>query len=280
MSEWSVSRQEKKKERRARRLPAWEKAADEAFERSGASFMMREALAAQLGGDVGRLSVVVLCGIPGCGKSTLATALKARGFAVVSQDALGSRQKCEQAVSDHVKAGTKVVVDRCNHTHQQRELWLALARAGAPAGRACLVVHVDAPVALCKKRVLSRKHHATLPARQESCAIVERFAKEFEPVAQERAWKIDGAHFKPRDVAAAIDSLGASEAAPPPAAAPARPRPEAVPADAGGGSSPVDRLVAMGWPRPLCEAALLNARGDEAAAVDLLLTKPAGALGL
>ena len=42
----------------------------------------------------------------------------------------------------------------------------------------------------------------------------------------------------------------------------------------------VDRLAAMGWPKALCEAALKKARGDEDAAVDLLLTEPAAALAL
>jgi hypothetical protein len=36
----------------------------------------------------------------------------------------------------------------------------------------------------------------------------------------------------------------------------------------------------MGWPKALCEAALKKARGDEDAAVDLLLTEPAAALAL
>ncbi|KAK7248945.1 hypothetical protein SO694_00043065 [Aureococcus anophagefferens] len=150
MAEWSTSKQQQKKERRARRQPAWEKAADEAFERSGAAFMM--AAAAGAFGTDARLSLVVLCGIPGCGKSTLAAALKAKGFVVVCQ---GARLAPE---------------------------------------------------------VMARKKHATLPAAPASLGIVDRFAKEFEPAR--------------------------------------------------------------------CEAALKKARGDEDAAVDLLLTEPAAALAL
>ena len=153
MAEWSTSKQQQKKERRARRQPAWEKAADEAFERSGAAFMM--AAAAGAFGTDARLSLVVLCGIPGCGKSTLAAALKAKGFVVVCQDALGSRQKCEAAASAALARGDKVCVDRCNHTHQQRELWLALA-ARADPDAACLVVHLDVSPAVAKKRVTAR----------------------------------------------------------------------------------------------------------------------------
>ena len=333
MAEWSTSKQQQKKERRARRQPAWEKAADEAFERSGAAFMM--AAAAGAFGTDARLSLVVLCGIPGCGKSTLAAALKAKGFVVVCQDALGSRQKCEAAASAALARGDKVCVDRCNHTHQQRELWLALA-ARADPDAACLVVHLDASPAVAKKRVLgpggtqkyatrlqhecitscpsrtrrektvrpkisrndvdateterfevsldrssspvvvpaqvmARKKHATLPAAPASLGIVDRFAKEFEPVTQPRTWRLAGA-WRAADAAAAIDAVGASASAPPPSALAA---PAAAPAE-----TPADRLAAMGWPKALCEAALKKARGDEDAAVDLLLTEPAAALAL
>ena len=206
MAEWSTSKQQQKKERRARRQPAWEKAADEAFERSGAAFMM--AAAAGAFGTDARLSLVVLCGIPGCGKSTLAAALKAKGFVVVCQDALGSRQKCEAAASAALARGDKVCVDRCNHTHQQRELWLALA-ARADPDAACLVVHLDASPAVAKKRVMARKKHATLPAAPASLGIVDRFAKEFEPVTQPRTWRLAGA-WRAADAAAAIDAVGAS----------------------------------------------------------------------
>ena len=268
MAEWSTSKQQQKKERRARRQPAWEKAADEAFERSGAAFMM--AAAAGAFGTDARLSLVVLCGIPGCGKSTLAAALKAKGFVVVCQDHLGSRQKCEAAASAALARGDKVCVDRCNHTHQQRELWLALA-ARADPDAACLVVHLDASPAVAKKRVMARKKHATLPAAPASLGIVDRFAKEFEPVTQPRTWRLAGA-WRAADAAAAIDAVGASASAPPPSALPA---PAAAPAE-----TPADRLAAMGWPKALCEAALKKARGDEDAAVDLLLTEPAAALAL
>ncbi|KAH8098637.1 hypothetical protein JL720_1596 [Aureococcus anophagefferens] len=161
MAEWSTSKQQQKKERRARRQPAWEKAADEAFERSGAAFMM--AAAAGAFGTDARLSLVVLCGIPGCGKSTLAAALKAKGFVV-----------------------------------------------------------------------MARKKHATLPAAPASLGIVDRFAKEFEPVTQPRTWRLAGAWRARR--------------------------------------CRRDRRPRRG--------ALKKARGDEDAAVDLLLTEPAAALAL
>ena len=63
MAEWATSKAQQKKEARARRAPAWEAAADEAFVRSGAAFMMADGLARSA--PATRCSLVVLSGIPG-----------------------------------------------------------------------------------------------------------------------------------------------------------------------------------------------------------------------
>ena len=93
MAEWEVSRQERKNKAREAQKPQWEKQAEEAWERSGARFMMERAHEAE--NPTPRLTTVVLCGLPGSGKSLLAAQLKQKGFFVVCQDDLGSRAKCE-----------------------------------------------------------------------------------------------------------------------------------------------------------------------------------------
>jgi ABC-type nitrate/sulfonate/bicarbonate transport system ATPase subunit len=65
--------------------------------------------------------VVVLVGIPGCGKSTLSAAVTGsaagHNWRVANQDALGNRQRCEAVAMQHLldplEAGS-VIIDRCN----------------------------------------------------------------------------------------------------------------------------------------------------------------------
>jgi atypical dual specificity phosphatase len=262
MAEWQIQPSQARKERQAQKLPAWRVAADQAWERSGARFMMQEA--GERADPPPTLLLVVLTGLPGSGKSFLAAQLKARGFALVCQDQLGSRQACEEAVTDLMKRGRRCVVDRCNHTNQQRDLWTALMATHAPKVKnACaLVLHLDGDVAECKRRVLSRMNHKTLPPVAASAAVVDDFARKFEDPSQARVWTVEGA-WDGRQLALAVDASGTLDEVPPEALAPPPPPPVE------GGA--VARLVAMGWAAAVCEAALQVSNADEAAAVDLLL---------
>jgi predicted kinase len=64
--------------------------------------------------------VLVMVGIPGSGKSTIANELVAMGWERVNQDDLGSRRVCETRMEDALKRGKSVVVDRCNFDISQR----------------------------------------------------------------------------------------------------------------------------------------------------------------
>lgn len=119
------------------------------------------------------VKMIVLCGMPGCGKTTLATSLKERGWYHVSQDILGNRRACENAARAEIAAGRRVVVDRCNQDVKQRSHWTRIAPA--------VVVWLDADVDLCVDRVMSRPSHPTLPPDPKSKGIIRRFASEFVP---------------------------------------------------------------------------------------------------
>lgn len=57
--------------------------------------------------------LLVLVGVPGSGKSTVAERLRKEGdWAVVSQDVLGDRRACESATAKFLRAGRNVVIDR------------------------------------------------------------------------------------------------------------------------------------------------------------------------
>ncbi|THX74325.1 hypothetical protein D6D05_07007 [Aureobasidium pullulans] len=72
-------------------------------------------------------SIIVCCGVPGSGKSTFASHLTILGYTVISQDELGSRTACLNALSNAMNSGRKILIDRCNPYVEDREQWLAHA---------------------------------------------------------------------------------------------------------------------------------------------------------
>ncbi|TIA30213.1 hypothetical protein D6C79_09723 [Aureobasidium pullulans] len=73
-------------------------------------------------------SIIVCCGVPGSGKSTFASHLTILGYTVISQDELGSRTACLNALSNAMNSGRKILIDRCNPYLEDRE------QLGVPKG--------------------------------------------------------------------------------------------------------------------------------------------------
>ncbi|KAL6764605.1 AAA domain-containing protein, partial [Haematococcus lacustris] len=120
-----------------------------------------------------RQKVLVLVGVPGSGKSTIAQQLREAGWVVVNQDVLGSRRSCEAAFDEALQAGRNVVVDRCNFDAAQRSTWVRLSlqysspfNSQAVPGVLLIALELDLPLALCIQRVEQRRGHPTLsPSR-------------------------------------------------------------------------------------------------------------------
>jgi len=121
--------------------------------------------------------LLVLCGLPGSGKTTMAVALAAAGWTRVNQDEVGSRNKCKDMVIDAFKHNKKVVVDRCNFDVNQRKSWLEIAREFNVTNINC--VHIDTPNGICKVRVVNRQDHPTVKPVEGSKIIVDKFANMF-----------------------------------------------------------------------------------------------------
>jgi atypical dual specificity phosphatase len=92
-----------------------------------------------------RPPLILCCGFPASGKSWFSKTLTSGGYTRISQDDLGSRSTCENALSICVRNGEAVVLDRCNPTREDRKMWWKLA--GQPAQSVC--VHFSADSEIC-----------------------------------------------------------------------------------------------------------------------------------
>ena len=99
-------------------------------------------------GKSNALDIVLMCGSPGCGKSTFFwTKLKPLGYERVNQDTLKTRDRCLKATSTLLKQRKSVAVDNTNADADTRAVWVALARNYKVPIRC---VYFTAPVKLCE----------------------------------------------------------------------------------------------------------------------------------
>ncbi len=73
--------------------------------------------------------ILMLCGIPGSGKSSFAEKLinlNPSKFERISQDVLGTRKKCEKACKEALKHGKVPIIDRCNFNVEQRTYFMMI----------------------------------------------------------------------------------------------------------------------------------------------------------
>eukprot|EP00288_Rhodomonas_lens_P014587 CAMPEP_0177705408 /NCGR_PEP_ID=MMETSP0484_2-20121128/8691_1 /TAXON_ID=354590 /ORGANISM="Rhodomonas lens, Strain RHODO" /LENGTH=961 /DNA_ID=CAMNT_0019216831 /DNA_START=63 /DNA_END=2948 /DNA_ORIENTATION=+ len=140
--------------------------------------------------------VLMLCGLPGSGKSTLSTRLVAESggkvaWTRVNQDDQG-RANVQSAVSAWCKrslsdASQRLVLDMCNMDVVQRGKWLETLREAQPAlfkatpGRsdALMALHLDVAPEQCKARLRARTDHPTI--KGDGARIIDSFAKTAAP---------------------------------------------------------------------------------------------------
>lgn len=110
--------------------------------------------------------MIVLCGIPGSGKSTVAKLLEDEGFVRVNQDELGSRNACKRIAEEALKQDKSVVIDRCNFNANQRKSWIDLAHDRGIANIRC--VWLDISPDTCLSRAEKRTNHLTIEDPEEA----------------------------------------------------------------------------------------------------------------
>ena len=138
------------------------------------------------------LLLVVLVGIPGSGKSTLARAMIAgapstdRKWSRISQDVLGSRNRCIKAAQRAADEGQHVIVDRCNFDEPQRAHWLGLEAPRDGPFDHRLAIYLPVPPTEAEQRVLSRGVHeggvdVESMSKAKIASIVKRMQSELRP---------------------------------------------------------------------------------------------------
>lgn len=70
--------------------------------------------------------VVMMCGLPASGKSTISNIIAKDGYEIVSKDKLKTKAKCKGAFIAHLKTGSNIVIDNTNATKSQRKEWIQI----------------------------------------------------------------------------------------------------------------------------------------------------------
>eukprot|EP00658_Telonema_sp_P-2_P063733 TRINITY_DN5250_c0_g1_i5.p1 TRINITY_DN5250_c0_g1~~TRINITY_DN5250_c0_g1_i5.p1 ORF type:complete len:278 (+),score=61.25 TRINITY_DN5250_c0_g1_i5:117-950(+) len=159
--------------------------------------------------------VVGLTGfVAATGKSTFCSKLARRIEAAgrvprplerVSQDVLGTRNKCVRACQDGLRTGCHVIIDRCNFDRTQRGHWLKLSKKQPGCANLAIVLHV--PADTCVERVMDRTGHETLRPGKQVPGIVQGMANRFAvPVEHEGYEQVYHVH-SPAELDLVLDAL-------------------------------------------------------------------------
>lgn len=135
-----------------------------------------------------RPKLILLVGPQGSGKSTLAKELSHLLTATrVSQDEHGKLGHMNLFLAE-IKNNANIIVDRINHTKEQRNRYLSIARE---AGYETQIIVLHVPFAECLSRCDLRKDHETIKDLATAKNAIEMFFCKYERVDESEADIID-----------------------------------------------------------------------------------------
>lgn len=130
--------------------------------------------------------MIVLVGLPGSGKSTIAKILAQKGYVRVNQDDLGSRNACKKIAEEALMKNKSVVIDRCNFNEQQRKSWIDLATKRAVTN--ITAVYLSVPAEVCYERACKRKDHPTIKDEATANKAINSIQEAFTPPITEEGF--------------------------------------------------------------------------------------------
>lgn len=126
------------------------------------------------------MNVIVLVGLPGSGKSTVAKKYFPN-YVRISQDLAGNREACIMDMKAAIKRDYDIIIDRTNINRAQRKYWIDLALGAGAKNLTC--IYLDVGEEECIARINIRKGHETIKEDmplEKKRAIVYNFNKSFE----------------------------------------------------------------------------------------------------
>ena len=131
-------------------------------------------------------SLLILCGLPGSGKTTIARNFEKAGWVWVNQDSLGSSEECMKLMTKALKKGENVILDRCNAHSKDRKMWTTEAAKLGITNFHC--IYLSTPVDVCVERVRNRQNHENLVG-DEGEEVIRNFARSMKPPTQYEGFK-------------------------------------------------------------------------------------------
>eukprot|EP01098_Paradermamoeba_levis_P011193 TRINITY_DN4778_c0_g1_i2.p1 TRINITY_DN4778_c0_g1~~TRINITY_DN4778_c0_g1_i2.p1 ORF type:complete len:173 (-),score=62.09 TRINITY_DN4778_c0_g1_i2:90-608(-) len=122
-----------------------------------------------------QLTVLLICGLPGSGKSTISKQLEGHGWIRINQDDLGTQDECKKLLEKALKHDKSVVLDRVNVHSKERKMWLNLSKKYTSHFE---VLFLNLPKEVCVLRAQQRKNHPTL-GEENAEEVIDSFLKGF-----------------------------------------------------------------------------------------------------
>jgi bifunctional polynucleotide phosphatase/kinase len=109
--------------------------------------------------NVNILTLVLLVGYPGSGKSSYAKLLNDTGnYTIISRDEIGNMSKCIKETRKHLLSHRNVVIDNLNNTLESRKEFLDV---GNELEANCVVIHINTPMSTAMKWNEERIKHVS-----------------------------------------------------------------------------------------------------------------------